>query len=186
MRFTFPDIDTDAYPKATRQAFSKLVAVIRQSWRDHNEAVRPLLPPPLDRVLDFNFQDSPLCTVRWYPETKKLTLLLWEGPRLATEYFPWYLTYHGVEMSPATRRLLAYLAGDPDAADVANHEVDLLSLDAEPVFVHRILWHTDFSETRELEIRFRRFEWEMGPHTMTKYTLRPEANVGVEQLDSVA
>lgn len=181
MRFTFPDIDTDAHPKASRQAFNKLIQVIREAWHNHNEALRPLLPPPLDRVLDFNFQDSPLATVRWYPETRTLTLLLWEGPRLADEYFPWYLTYHDVGMSPATRRLLAYLA-EESGDDVANHEIDLISLDAAPVYVHRILWHTDFSETKELEIRFRRFEWEMGPQSMTKYSVYPQDNVGMEAI----
>ncbi|MBC8138045.1 MAG: hypothetical protein H8F28_19360 [Fibrella sp.] len=185
MRFTFPDIDTDAHPKATRQAFTKLHQVIQESWRNYNDALRPLLPSPLNRLLDFNFQDSPLATVRWYGETKTLTLLLWEGPRLANEYFPWYLTYHDVEMSPATRRLLAYLAED-SGDDVANHEVDLITLDRVPVFVHRILWHTDFSETKELEIRFCRFEWEMGPQSMTKYSVYHQDNVGIEQLDTEA
>lgn len=182
MRFTCPDMNTDAYPKATRQAYSKLVQVIRESWRIHNEALHPLLPPPLDRLLDFNFQDSPLCTMRWFPETKKLTLLLWEGPRLANEYFPWYLTYHDVEMTIGTRRLLAHLAQDSDA-DVANHEVDLISLDEMPVFVHRILWYTNFAETKELEIRFKRFEWEMGAQPGSElYKLYPEDNVGIDHL----
>lgn len=182
MRFTVPEIYTDDYPKPMRKAFAAFQQGILQAWRDYNDALRPLLPPPLDRVLDFNFQDSPLCAVQWDEAARTLTLLLWEGPRLANEYIPWYLTYRDVEMTDRSRRLLAHLATD-EGADVADHELDIVSIRETPLYAHRILWHVDFAETRELEIHFRGFEWRMGDQPMTEmYKLRPEENVGVEEL----
>ena len=156
MRFVVPDLDDpNAHPRAVRRAVGHRAAEVRQAWRDHNEHIRPLLPPSLQQLQQTQLHDALIQSLRIDPTQRTLQLRLLCDDR--DGYFDLRLDYKDIELSPQETSLLCLIA-HLESAEVDRDEIDLAPTGAEDggleggagrVFVHRLSWHTGIQTGRQ-------------------------------------
>jgi hypothetical protein len=157
MRFVIPDlIDPNAHPRAVRRAVGHRAAEVRQAWRDHNERIRPLLPPSLQRLQATQLHDALIQSLHIDAghRTVQLRLLCDD----TNGYFDLRLNYRDIRLTQQETSLLCLIAHQ-EGAEVDRDEIDVAPTDgdegrvpgdaAAPVFIHRISWHTGVETSRE-------------------------------------
>jgi len=161
MRFVVPDlIGPNAHPKAIRRAVAQRQQAMEQAWRDHNERIRPLLLPSLQRLQDTFIHDARIRSLRIDAGQKTLQLCLfcYDTPGC----FDLTLDYKDVQLTDQETSLLCFIAHED--AEIYWGEIDLDEGGGSAPFIHRILWQTGIPIGREPAVG----EWQ------TLYTLEPE------------
>jgi hypothetical protein len=188
MRFVVPSLeDPGSHPKAVRREVARRQQEVREAFRAHNERIRPLLPPPLQLLLDTHLDDARVLSLRIDPaeQTLRLCLEVGDAQRGISELC---LEYVGAELSDQQISLFCLLAHH-DGADVAWDELDVeQDADGEALYVHRMQWNTNVLVGRtqleggtgilhtlrpETEVRFRSLEAQITPQTDAPPTGRP-------------
>jgi hypothetical protein len=185
MRFVVPDLfDPNAHPRAVRRAVGHRAAEVRQASRDHNERIRPLLPPSVQQLQQTQLHDALIQSLRIDPTQRTLQLRLLCDDR--DGYFDLCLDYKDIDLTPQEMSLLCLIA-HLESAEVDCDEIDVLQSDAESggmggsapaVFVHRLAWNTGIQTDRE----------GTGPNTLGEetaviYTLQPEIELRFGRLE---
>lgn len=168
MRFVIPDLfNPNAHPRAVRRAVGHRATAVRQSWRDHNERIRPLLPPSLQRLQETQLHDGLIRSLRIDDGQKTLQLRLLCGD-LQQGYFDLTLDYKEIQLTQQETSLLCLIAHEK-RAEIYWDEIDLEDGAAAPIFIHRILWNTGVRSGREPDGEI--FD---GEKSYCTYTLQPE------------
>ena len=157
MRFTIPDLsDPNAHPRAVRRAVGHRAAEVRQAWRDHNERIRPLLLPSLQRLQETQLHDALIQSLRINAAQQSLQLRLIGDDR--DGFFDLCLDYKGIRLTQQETSLLCLIAHnkgsevDWDEIDLAPRVDDAVGLQAgaSPFrFIHRLSWHTGIQTDQE-------------------------------------
>ena len=186
MRFVIPDLaDPNAHPKAVRRAVGHRAAEVRQAWRDHNERIRPLLPPSLQRLQATQLHDALIRSLRIDASQKSLQLRLLGDDKEG--YFDLNLDYKGIILSPQETSLLCFIVHE-EGAEVDWDEIDLVSTGedalagqngASPRFIHRISWHTGIQTDCQV-IGLNGF----GEECSLLFTLHPEIEFRFDSLET--
>jgi hypothetical protein len=168
------------YPKAVRRAVAQQQQAVRQAFLDHNERIRPLLPPSLQRLQEVSkspaFHDALIRSLRIDAGQRTLRLSLYCCD--SSDCFDLDLEYKDIQLTDQETSLLCFIAHED--AEVYRGEIDLEEGAGSPVFIHRILWQTGIQigrepaegkwQTRymlnpEIELRFGGFEIEITPNS---------------------
>ena len=184
MRFVIPELaDPMKHPKAVRRAVAQQQQAVRQAFHDHNERIRPLLPPPLQRLQETDLNDGLIRSLRIDPGKRTLQLCLLCGD-LQQGYFDLTLDYQEIALTPQETSLLCLIAHE-ESAEIYWDEIDLEEGGGSPVFIHRLLWNTYISTwpdrvagecyvnstlTPEIELRFSGLEIEIIPRPNRQFS----------------
>lgn len=203
MRFAVPDLGWDEmkYPKAVRRAVAQKREAVWQAHREHNERIRPLLPPSLQQLLETKLHDARIRSLRIDPGQKTLHVSLYycDTPGCLDIN----LFYKEIELSPQEISLLCLTAYVD--ADIYWGEIDREAGADPPVFLHRILWQTEVQTDREpagvgldgealyatyqldpeIELRFGGFEMEVTPNPEGEFSRTDDFITVVRDPDEV-
>lgn len=179
MKFVVPDFpgDSATYPKAIRKAVGTRQNEVFKAFAEHNERLRPQLPPDLQHVLDFTQDDALIRSLYIDPRESLVRLNLVVGD-LQRGYFDWEMNYQGIELSQTEVQALCLIAYSAD--DIYWTELDIVP-DTNPTqYVHRIRWHSNISIFRspdganhiltpDHELRFTDFQLIARPKTTRRF-----------------
>lgn len=182
MRFVIPDLlFPNEHPKAIRRAVAQRREAVWRAWREHNDALRPLLSPTLVWLLDFSLDDALTRYLHIDPHAQTLSLGLLVGD-LQRGYFEADLHYHGITLSPQETQLLCLTVAD-ETNDLHWGELEREETANGVVYTHRLCWHTQihtFTYLRqgqvaaweclapEVALRFTNFALELSPRKSRK------------------
>lgn len=174
MRFVEPELDDPMkYPKAVRRAVAQQQQAVREAFREHNERLRPLLPPLLQQIQEANIHDArirSLC-IDAAQQTVDLCLTCCDTPGC----FDLNLHYKAIRLTTQETSLLCLIAYEENA-EIYWGELDIEEGAKPAVFIHRIVWQTrvpinrdreqghTYMLTPEIELRFGDFEMEVIPN----------------------
>ncbi len=180
MRFVEPELDDPMkHPKAVRRAMAQQQQAVRQAFLDHNERIRPLLPPPLQRLQEAYIHDARIRSLRIDVAERTLQLCLFccDSPGC----FDLNLEYKDIQLTSQETSLLCFVAHE-ESSEIYWGEVDIEESTSSPVFIHRILWQTriptdrdpaqgyTYMLTPEIELRFGDFEMQVAPNPEGKFS----------------
>lgn len=183
MKFIVPDLaDPNAHPKSVRQAVGRRAQEVRQVMQEHRERIRPLLPEPLQRLLDTDLHDARFRSLWIDPlhQAMRMRLLCWSSPGA----FDLTLEYADIDLSPMAIHLLCLIAHE-NGSEIYWDEIDREEGTDAPVFIHRLLWQTriqtdyvpygpdsglSYTLDPEIELRFGGFTLERHPNPSGDYT----------------
>ena len=149
MRFVVPDLDDpNAHPRAVRKAVGHRRQAVIQAARDHQERLRPLLPPALQQLRETDLHDGTIQALRIDPAQQTMRLRLHCGD-LQRGYFGLCLDYKDISLTPQEISLLCLISHEK-SAEIYWQEIDLNTTADPPQFIHRLLWQTGIETGREV------------------------------------
>ena len=157
MKFVPIDLDDPMrFPKSVRREVAKRQEEGYREYREHHDQVRPRLPVGLQLLCDFSLDDALLEWLRIDPAAGTVEMQLLAGD---SQVGMWRLKmlYGDVVLTPTVIQTLCLVAAV--GTDIYYGEIDLLEEESWPIYIHRMLWHSNLLVGRE---------------GTTKITLRPE------------